>query len=258
LIDGGLHVLCLLGKDAVLCAASKSGRIETTALYQQLYEAAGDLKPKNISIDTLSRAFTGSEIDRAQVYGFMNHMQALAGVTDGGSVTVLSHPSLHGTTSGSGISGSTGWHGAPRFRQYLTSIKPADGEQPDTDLRELPFKKNQYGPLGETITLQWKAGLFLPIAGTSNLDKLAAEQKAEQVFLDLLQQYEKQGRNVSDKPTAPSYAPTMFSKESAGKEVRKQALTDAMRRLFAANRIHVEHYGRPSRPCSKVVVGAAA
>jgi RecA-family ATPase len=144
LIDGGLHVLCLLGQDATLCAVSgKSGKVETTALYKQIYEAAGDLKPKNISVDTLSRAFGGNEIDRVQVYAFANHMQALAMVA-GGSVTVLSHPSLAGINSGSGISGSTAWHGAFRFRMYLTSSKPEAGEQPDGDLRELQFRKNQY------------------------------------------------------------------------------------------------------------------
>ena len=96
LIEGGLHVLCLLGKDATLCAANgKSGTVETTELYKQIYEAAGDIKPKNISIDTLSRAFAGNEIDRVKFIGFANHMQALAKAA-GGSVTVLSHPSLQG------------------------------------------------------------------------------------------------------------------------------------------------------------------
>jgi RecA-family ATPase len=102
LVRDGLHILPLLGQDATLCAlGGKSGRVETTALYKQLYEAAGDIKPKNISIDTLSRTFAGSEIDRAQVYAFAMHMQALAMVA-GGSVTVLSHPSLAGINSGSG------------------------------------------------------------------------------------------------------------------------------------------------------------
>ena len=115
LVEGGLHVLCLLGQDATLCAAGgKSGKVEVTELYRQLRERAGDLKPKNISIDTLSRAFAGNEIDRVQVYAFAMHMQALAMVA-GGSVTVLSHPSLAGIASGSGISGSTAWHGAFRF-----------------------------------------------------------------------------------------------------------------------------------------------
>src|ERR1700751_741557 len=79
-----------------------------TDLYRQLYEAASDIKPKNISIDTLSRAFAGNEIDRVQVYGFAMHMQALAKAAEG-SVTILSHPSLSGVASGSGFSGSTAW-----------------------------------------------------------------------------------------------------------------------------------------------------
>jgi RecA-family ATPase len=100
LIADGLCIKCLLGQDATLCAATgKSGKVETTAFYRQLFQAAGDIKPKNISIDTLSRAFVGNEIDRVQVYAFAMHMQALAAVA-GGSVTVLSHPSLQGINSG--------------------------------------------------------------------------------------------------------------------------------------------------------------
>jgi hypothetical protein len=96
LIAGGFQVLNLLGKDATLCAATgKSGKVEVTHLYRKLREEAGDIKPKNISIDTLSRAFAGNEIDRVQVYAFAMYMQALAMVA-GGSVTVLSHPSLTG------------------------------------------------------------------------------------------------------------------------------------------------------------------
>src|SRR5262249_41565300 len=154
--------------------------------------------------------FAGSEIDRVQVYAFAQHMQALAMVA-GGSVTVLSHPSLAGIASGSGISGSTAWHGAFRFRQYLKGVKATDAEQPDRDLRELEFKKNQYGPIGETIVLRYQRGLFLPEAGMSNLDKVARQAGAEDLFVDLLRRFSKQGRNVSEKPNAPTYAPTAFS-----------------------------------------------
>jgi RecA-family ATPase len=250
LTDSGLRVLCLLGQDATLCAAGESGKVETTALYRKLYEAAGDLKPKNISIDTLSRAFAGSEIDRVQVYSFAMHMQALAMVANG-SVTVLSHPSLQGISSGSGISGSTAWHGAFRFRQFLRGVKTADGEQPDSDLRELQFKKNQYGPLGEKIVLRYERGLFLPVVGMSSIDRAADESKADQEFLDMLRRFTEQGRNVSATPTSPTYAATLFAKEPVGR--RKADYEAAMRRLFATNKIRVEEYGRPSRPYSRLV-----
>jgi len=247
LIDGGLHVLCLLGQDATLCAASRGGKVETTELYRQIYEAAGDIKPKNISVDTLSRAFAGNEIDRSQVYGFASHMQALAMVADG-SVTVLSHPSLSGMASGSGISGSTAWHGAFRFRQYLTAPKCGDGEQPDNDLRELVFKKNQYGPLGESVVLRYQRGLFLPEAGVSSLEKIAKETSADNAFLDLLKRFAVEGRNVSHHPTSNAYAPTVLAKEAEAikHRLRKADFEAAMRRLFAGNKIHVETYGRPS------------
>jgi len=252
LIEGGLQVLCLLGQDATLCAANpRTGKVETTTLYKQLYEAAGDIKPKNISIDTLSRAFAGNEIDCGQVYAFAMHMQALAMVANG-SVTVLSHPSLQGINSGSGISGSTAWHGAFRFRQYLSGIKPDAGEQPDGDLRQLEFKKNQYGPIGENIVLRYQRGLFLPEAGASTLDRLAREQQAEDVFLELLRQYEQAGRNVSESKTANNYAPAAFAKEQKAKGLRRSGLEDAIRRLFEKRHIHVEDYGRPSRPAFRL------
>jgi RecA-family ATPase len=255
LIDDGLHILPLLGQDATLCAVGKSGRVEVTGLYRQLYEAAGDIKPINISIDTLSRAFAGNEIDRVQVYAFAMHMQALAKVA-GGSVTVLSHPSLAGIQSGSGISGSTAWHGAFRFRQYLKGMKAADDEQPESDLRELEFKKNQYGPRGENIVLRYQQGLFLPEGGSSSLDKLAREASAEQLFIDLIRRFAEQGRNVSDKQNSPNYAPAAFVDDAEAKRLglRKADFKAAMARLFTAERIYVEHYGRPSRPYSKLSV----
>ena len=258
LYEGGLHVLPLLGKDMTLCAVTHGGKIETTGLYKQLYEAAGDIKPKNISIDTLSRAFAGNEIDRVQVYAFAMHMQALAKAA-GGSVTVLSHPSLQGINSGSGISGSTAWHGAFRFRQYLKGVKSSDGEQPENDLRQLEFKKNQYGPLGESIVLRYQSGLFLPEAGVSDLDRAARGARAEEVFIDLLRQFSGKSRNVSDKATAPNYAPTVFVKEEDAKRYRfkKPEMEQAMRGLFRADRIRVEDYGRPSRPSYRLVAAVA-
>jgi RecA-family ATPase len=257
LIAGGLHVLCLLGQDATLCAASaKSGKVEVTGLYRQLYEAAGDIKPKNISIDTLSRAFAGSEIDRVQVYGFAMHMQALAMVA-GGSVTVLSHPSLQGIATGTGISGSTAWHGAFRFRQYLKGVKPDGGEQPDNDLRELEFKKNQYGPMGEKVVARYQGGLFLPVAGMTSLDKAKRELDAEAIFLELLRSFDTQNRRVSDKKSS-TYAPAVFAEEELAKTAHldSRALTDAMRRLFAANRIWNEPCGRRDRGQFRVAIKA--
>lgn len=251
-------MLPLLGRDATLCAVTRGGNIEVTALYRQIYEAAGDIKPKNISIDTLSRAFAGNEIDRVQVYAFAMHMQALAMVA-GGSVTVLSHPSLTGIASGSGLSGSTAWHGAFRFRQYLKSVKAEMGEQPDDDLRELEFKKNQYGPKNESIVLRYQHGLFLPESGVTSLDKAARTMKAEDVFLSLLGRFTREGRNVSHKKQSNNSAPTVFAGESEAKQhrLKRTELDDAMKALFSAGKIHVDTYGHGGRN-ERLAIGSAA
>jgi RecA-family ATPase len=247
LIAGGFHLLNLYGQDATLFHHSgKSGRVETTPLYQQIYQAAGDLKPINISLDPLARIFAGNEMDRTQVYGLVGHAQALA-LASGGSVTVLTHPSLQGIRSGSGYSGSTAWHDAFRFRQYLRAAKDDDDEPVDPandhGLRELTFMKIQYGPPAAKLTLRWRNGLFLPESGSggaTDLEKLAENTKADTAFLDLLDRFTAQGRNVGAAPNSPNYAPTMFAKEGCG--FNRKQLEAAMSRLFNASKIHVESY----------------
>ena len=247
-----LHVLCLLGEDATLCAVGRNGKVETTALYSRLKEAAIDIKPKNISIDTLSRAFAGNEIDRAQVYQFASHMQALA-MAAGGSVTILSHPSLAGMASGSGISGSTAWHGAFRFRQYLKGAKAEPGEQPDGDLRELQFKKNQYGPMGDPIVLRYQRGLFLPERGLSSLEKAARDANAEAVVIAVGKRLEACGEELSPAQTSHAYAPSVIAKHSDAKGFKKGELVAALDRLLSSGHLSLETL-RPGTTREKKVI----
>jgi hypothetical protein len=81
--------------------------------------------------------------------------------------------------------------------------------------------------------------------------------RPETVFLELLKRFTKEGRTVGDK-NGHSYAPAQFAKEPEAKDagLRKEALADAMRRLFAAKKIHIEQYGRPSNPHHRIVAGA--
>jgi RecA-family ATPase len=259
LVESGLKILPLLGKDAVLCAAvGKGGRVEATALYRQVLEVAGDLKPKNISIDTLSHVFAGNEIDRVQVTAFKMFMQHLAQVAEG-SVTILSHPSLAGMASGSGISGSTAWHNAFRFRHYLTSVKTDEkegDEMPTNTLREIQFLKNQYGALGTSIQLRYENGVFVPVRDQSGPDKLAVRAKAQEVFLELLERFGQQGRNVSEKLQSPGYAPAAFAKEQEAIKAKlgNADFATAMRDLFAARKLIVEPYGKPHKGFTRIAV----
>jgi hypothetical protein len=92
---GGFRTVSFAGKDSVLAAAARNGRIEPTALYKRLLEEAGDIKPKMIAIASLANVYAGSEIDRSQVQQFVGLMTRIAMVANGGLV-LAAHPSLTG------------------------------------------------------------------------------------------------------------------------------------------------------------------
>jgi RecA-family ATPase len=250
-----LHVLALAGAEALMAVPDRNCLIQPTKLFGRIHEAARDIKPKLIVLDNSADIFGGNENDRAQVRQFIGMLRGMA-IAAGSGVLLTSHPSLTGISSGTGLSGSTAWNASVRSRLYFKRAKTEKDEEPEPDLRVLEVMKSNYGPAGETITLRWKNGLFLPVAGTTSLEKLAAEQAAEQLFLTLLDTFNQQGRNTSVKPNAPTYAPTLFAKEKPARDrgIRKHAFEVAMRSHFAAEKICLERYGPPSRGTSKLVL----
>ena len=121
------------------------------------------------------------------------------------------------------------------------------GEQPDSDLRELSFKKSNYGPLSESIVLRYQNGLFLPERGMSNLEAASRDQHVDDVFLRVLARLISQGRDLGPNATASNYAPTVMMRHPDASGVRKAELEAAMSRLLDANRIHIEAIGPVSK-----------
>jgi RecA-family ATPase len=252
-VRGALHLMSFAGLDAVLAVVDRSGKIEPTPLYKLLLEAAGDLRPKMIGVAAAANVFAGNENDRSQVQQFIGLLTRMA-KTAGGTVQLISHPSLTGINTDTGLSGNTQWHNSVRARCYLRSVKPKDGEQPDSDLREMVFKKNNYGPISASIILRYQNGLFLPESGVASLDQATREATAQEVFLTLVRRFNEQNRMVSVK-VGPPYAPALFIEEDEAKlaELTKADLKAAMRKLFSANKIRNEPYGKSSRPHFRIV-----
>jgi RecA-family ATPase len=167
----------------------------------------------------------------------------------GAAVLLTSHPSLTGMSSGSGLSVSTAWNASVRSRMYFKRATTEKDEEPDPDLRVLEVMKANYGPVGETVTVRWKDGLFLPVPAPGSLERMAREQKINDLFLKLLDRFTEQGRNLSDKKTSNTYAPSRFVHEPEAKadHVSKRDLAEAMERLFRAGKIHNVSYGLPSK-----------
>jgi RecA-family ATPase len=92
LINGGLHLLSLAGQDALLAVPDRNGKIIATPLFQRLLEAARDIRPRHIGIDTSADVYGGNENDRAQVRQFIGLLRQLA-ITADRSVVLLAHTS---------------------------------------------------------------------------------------------------------------------------------------------------------------------
>jgi RecA-family ATPase len=250
-----LHLLSFAGADAVLAVPDRQGKVQPTLLFERLLEAAADIRPRHIGVDATADTFAGNEIDRSQVRQFVGLMRKLAIVANG-SVVLLAHPSLTGINSGTGLSGSTAWHNSVRARMLLKTVQGQDDEgQSASDLRELSFLKNNYGPLSEGIVLRFHNGLFLPVAGQSTLEKLARDQKIDEAFLDVLGKLTRQNRPVSPSAHASNYAPKVIAGHPNGKAYTQRDYKAALERLLAADRIHVACFGPPSKTIRHLAPG---
>jgi RecA-family ATPase len=239
-----MRLIDLVGEDSVL-GLLRMGQIEPTAIYRSLDEYMTEWAPSLTALDVLADMFGGDENSRVQSRQFIGLLKKLAR-KHACAFLVLAHPSLTGTNTGTGTSGSTGWNNAVRSRLYFQTAKASDGSEPNPNLRTLQGMKSNYGVPGGKIDLEWINGLFVPVQGAAGLDKLAAEAKADDVFLRLLKRFNAQGRNAGVRK-GTSYAPALFADEPDNQGIGKAQFAAAMTRLLAAEKIRIEETGPQSR-----------
>ena len=216
---GHLNILSLIGQDTVLSSANRA-RLDSAhtavrkAQGRGLRHSPSRDRPRHFGRHfrrQRDRPLTGAAIHRT--------VAADRDIAGDSAVIILTHPSLTGIKEGTGLSGSTAWHNSVRARAYLTSIKSDDGSK--SDLRRIEFRKNDYGPLAESLTLRWDNGVYVPQGGPGTFERAAAEANAENLFLKLLARFNAQSRNANDK-TGPTYAPALFSGRTGGQNSSHQ------------------------------------
>ena len=245
----GLTLRSLAGEDALLAMDTQLALMET-ALFKELDNRASDDAPALIVIDTLADVYPANENDRAKVRQFVGILRGLA-IRHKCAVLLLGHPSLTGLNSGAGTSGSTAWNNSVRSRLYLSRIVQ-DSYEPDPDKRVLTVKKANYGRAGAEISMCWKSGVFVVEQAETGLDRLAANAKAERVFLTLLRQFTQQGRRVNH-ASGPNFAPKAFAETGSAEGMTKRALKAAMESMLGAGKLTIEAEGPPSRRVSYLV-----
>jgi RecA-family ATPase len=150
-------------------------------------------------LDTLAKVYGGDENVRMQVTQFIGFLDKIA-IKYHVAIIVLLHPSLSGRNTGTGESGSTGWHGSMR------AGAAEEGREPDRYLRQLAVKKNNYGLSGETINLRWERGRYVLVSGKGSFERAAEEAKVDEAYIRLLKRRIAQNLKYVSPNSSPSQA----------------------------------------------------
>lgn len=146
------------GRDCVLMQFKQwGGDGREMPMMSQLRYAAKQHQARIVILDTVADVFSGNEVDRNQPRTFIRLLRQLA-IEIQGVVILTQHPSVDGMSSGSGRSGSTGWHNSVRSRLYLT--KPKGTDEKPTNERLLKTMKQNAGPFGGKVSVTWDRGIF--------------------------------------------------------------------------------------------------
>lgn len=246
-----LRIVSLAEAPAVMAAPSPAGILAPTPLFSVFETWVSEDPPALVVVDTVADTFGGNENDRAQVRQFVGMLRGFA-IRNDCAVLILSHPSIEGMRSGSGLSGSTAWNNSVRARLYLSRPKSEAGE-PDPDARLLAVAKSNYGRAGDEIALRWADGIFETDTPSGPLDRAAADARADRIFLELLAAFTDEGRVVGA-ANSRNYAPTVMSRDARANGLRRAQFEAAMTRLFARKKIRIERDGPPSRQRERVVL----
>ena len=251
-----LAILSRVGLDNSLMTWSSAWEPgEVTAFYLRILNLATDGGYQLIILDSLHDFFTGNENSRPHARQFIQALHTIATEADG-AVIVSAHPSLSGRNSGTGEAGSTAWNNAVRSRIYMTRPDTSEGELEDIDARVLTTKKSNYGPVGGSIPLRWKDGVFVRDDGVGDTVDNIMRSQTDRDFLSALDVLAAQGTYVTDAKNSPRYAPKVMTERLKIGHSRR-ALTDAMNSMFNAKIIVNGAVRTPDRHTATAIILAS-
>ena len=271
-LEGWLFVTS--GAEVPLRVAAGYSNLEINeVLVRQLREAIGDLKLDVATLDPLITLHGVPEGDNGKMYRVIRIFADLGNELD--CAFELAHHTRKGPPgnipyeySADDIRGASAVRDAVRAARVLNHMTAAEAQEvgiPEHD-RASYFRidraKGNYSRPARAATWRQFISVDLPndddvgvVApwefpgqGVPSPEKDAAELKAEQVFLQLLDKFAARGVNVSANVGA-TYAPAKFmaEREAAVAGVSKAALIAAMRRLLDSGRIRSEEHDRGRR-----------
>jgi RecA-family ATPase len=250
---GDMRWVSGVGVDNLLVTFGSDGVGVHTARFDELTKAAKEFGAELVVIDTAADTFGGNENDRGQVRQYVGAGLNKLAHDIGGAVLLNAHPSRSGmSASGDLDGGSTSWSNTVRSRWSLA--RPTDDDTPaDTDERILTRRKANYSQVGAEIKMRWERGVLVPAGGGSEVSGVIARAHAAEVFLDILDRCKSQGMRISNSKHSGNFAPKVFAGRPDARGYRVRDFEQAMKQLFAENRIELQTYGRAGDARQEIV-----
>lgn len=233
-LAGNLFLSSLRGRTGnELASFDRDGKLQAEALYETLRATIRATGAGLVVLDNLAHLFVGNENDRGQVTAFVNLLYSLCRDL-GATIILIGHPNK----AGDSYSGSTAWLNA--VRSQIVIERPEDAIDPD--VRTARLGKANYARQGEALDFRWHDFALvrdqdLPADVREELEAVARDAHDNAVFLDCVDERNRQERPVSESPASRTYAPKVFAEMSESKRIGRARLEAAMDRLYRSGAI---------------------
>jgi len=125
------------------------------------------------------------------------------------------------------------------------------GYEADKAARKITVMKSNYGETGLELVMKYDDGAFEYEGQADSLDRMANDQKADTVYLRLLDQVTKVGMELSATGGA-NYAPTVFARQSDRDGVTRAQFLAAQDRLLVKGELEIYETGPASKRRKKI------
>lgn len=215
-----------------------------TEFFEQVERDIGMFKATVVLLDNSAQLFGGNENDRREVTQFVNALHKIVNIHNV-TIVLLGHPPKPSVNGQAEYSGSTAWDACFRSRLFFGRSEDDKDDEEHKEDRILRKSKANYSSIGDTITVEWKDGVFWQknrITDAVDRIRLNNKQKeTKEAFLQMLDILTVQNREVNHHPNSPNFAPKVMASMSIAhdKKIKRKTLETIMNVLINENIILV-------------------
>jgi RecA-family ATPase len=235
-LAGKLHIVDLVGKDAILWAQDRHTGNTFTPAFAELARRMEATEDQVLMVDGIADTYGGNENSRTEVKAYVNRLLSLHGDAQDRAALLVGHvnrqTALHAATS-EGYSGATAWHNSVRGRWYLYPERDEDGGPGGDRGLLLEVQKQNFAPPQTAMRFRWnpEARLFVGKIDEEQQDAWSLRDTVEKNrIVEIVRDITRRGNYV---PVATSGQRTTYHVLSAHPDFPQTLKSGGRRRFFA-------------------------